>query len=107
MTENKTVVITGGGKGIGAAISRAFHGAGYSVVIGSRSDSGLDLSVQRQGELPNAQKLVNMLHVRVEAELERRTLGADGREARADPYKVETTHAHGQTRVHVCTMICR
>jgi 3-oxoacyl-[acyl-carrier protein] reductase/meso-butanediol dehydrogenase/(S,S)-butanediol dehydrogenase/diacetyl reductase len=41
MTENKTVVITGGGKGIGAAISRAFHGAGYSVVIGSRSDSGL------------------------------------------------------------------
>ena len=41
MEETKTVVITGGGKGIGAAISKVFHGAGYSVVIGSRSDSGL------------------------------------------------------------------
>lgn len=37
----KTVVITGGGKGIGAAISRAFHGHGYSVAVGSRDDSGL------------------------------------------------------------------
>jgi NAD(P)-dependent dehydrogenase (short-subunit alcohol dehydrogenase family) len=41
MAENKTVVITGGGKGIGAAISRTFHAAGYNVLIGSRSDSGL------------------------------------------------------------------
>lgn len=39
--EKRTVVITGGGKGIGAAISRAFHAHGYYVVIGSRNDSGL------------------------------------------------------------------
>ena len=39
--EERTVVITGGGKGIGAAISRAFHAHGYHVVIGSRNDSGL------------------------------------------------------------------
>lgn len=37
----KTVVITGGGMGIGAAISRVFYEAGYRVVIGSRHDSGL------------------------------------------------------------------
>lgn len=40
--ENKrTVVITGGSKGIGASISRAFYENGYQVVIGSRYDSGL------------------------------------------------------------------
>jgi NAD(P)-dependent dehydrogenase (short-subunit alcohol dehydrogenase family) len=41
MAGERTVVITGGGKGIGAAISRVFYEAGYRVVIGSRSDSGL------------------------------------------------------------------
>ena len=41
MEEMQTVVVTGGGKGIGASISQVFHGAGYSVVIGSRTDSGL------------------------------------------------------------------
>ena len=41
MTDKRTVVVTGGGKGIGAAISREFYAAGYHVVIGSRSDSGL------------------------------------------------------------------
>jgi len=37
----KVVVITGGGKGMGADISRVFYEAGYAVVIGSRTDSGL------------------------------------------------------------------
>jgi len=41
MSEQRTVVITGGGKGIGAEVSRLFHQAGFHVVIGSRSDSGL------------------------------------------------------------------
>lgn len=37
----KTVIITGGGKGIGESISRVFYSAGYYVVIASRQDSGL------------------------------------------------------------------
>ena len=41
MQENKTAVITGGGKGIGGAIARVFHAEGYHVAIGSRGDSGL------------------------------------------------------------------
>ncbi len=38
---NKTVIITGGTRGIGAAVSQAFYEAGYAVVISSRTDSGL------------------------------------------------------------------
>ncbi len=41
MSVDRTVVITGGGKGIGEAISRMFYARGYHVVIGSREDSGL------------------------------------------------------------------
>ena len=41
MAQHRTVVVTGGGKGIGGAISRVFYDAGYRVVIGSRQDSGL------------------------------------------------------------------
>ena len=39
--QNRTVVVTGGGRGIGAAVTRAFCRAGDRVVIGSRSDAGL------------------------------------------------------------------
>lgn len=41
MAEQRTVVITGGGKGIGADLARVFHREGFRVVIGSRHDSGL------------------------------------------------------------------
>lgn len=41
MANERTVVITGGGRGIGADIARAFHAAGDAVFIGSRTDSGL------------------------------------------------------------------
>ena len=37
----RTVIITGGGRGLGAALARAFHAAGDRVAIASRSDSGL------------------------------------------------------------------
>lgn len=37
----RTVLITGGSRGIGAAITRAFHAAGYWVVVANRTDSGL------------------------------------------------------------------
>ncbi|MDZ4242775.1 MAG: SDR family oxidoreductase, partial [Candidatus Omnitrophota bacterium] len=36
----KTLVITGGNKGIGASIAQAFYAAGYHVVIGARQDNG-------------------------------------------------------------------
>ena len=41
MMTQKTVVITGGNKGIGRSITEAFIAAGYHVVIGSRSADGL------------------------------------------------------------------
>lgn len=41
----RSVVITGGGKGIGASISRTFHAAGDRVFICSRTDSGLAASL--------------------------------------------------------------
>jgi len=37
----KTVIITGGTKGIGAVIARAFYEHEYHVLIGARSDNGL------------------------------------------------------------------
>lgn len=40
MTE-PTTIITGGSRGIGAAISEAFHAAGHRVVIAGRTDTGL------------------------------------------------------------------
>lgn len=41
MENTSTVIVTGGGKGIGASITEAFHAAGYHVAIASRQDSGL------------------------------------------------------------------
>ena len=41
MMEKRTVIITGGTKGIGAAIARAFHEDGAYVLVGARGDNGL------------------------------------------------------------------
>lgn len=37
----RTIIVTGGSRGIGAAISEAFHDAGHRVVIAGRTDTGL------------------------------------------------------------------
>jgi len=41
MGGERTVIVTGGTKGIGAAIVRAFYASGAHVVMGARSDNGL------------------------------------------------------------------
>jgi len=41
MMNNKTVVITGGNRGIGLNITEAFVSAGYSVFVGARNEAGL------------------------------------------------------------------
>ncbi|HEX2679441.1 MAG TPA: SDR family oxidoreductase [Polyangiales bacterium] len=41
MNAKRTVLVTGGGRGIGADISRAFHAADYHVAIAGRSDTGI------------------------------------------------------------------
>jgi 3-oxoacyl-[acyl-carrier protein] reductase/meso-butanediol dehydrogenase/(S,S)-butanediol dehydrogenase/diacetyl reductase len=38
---SKTVIITGGNRGIGEAITRSFNAHGYDVMIGARTDTGL------------------------------------------------------------------
>jgi NAD(P)-dependent dehydrogenase (short-subunit alcohol dehydrogenase family) len=41
VTSQKTAIITGGTKGIGAAVARAFAEAEYTVIIAARTDNGL------------------------------------------------------------------
>lgn len=41
MSSDRVVLVTGGGRGIGAEITRAFHGAGCRVAVVSRTDDGL------------------------------------------------------------------
>ena len=40
MTTPRTVIITGGSKGMGRDIARAFHRSGDDVIVASRSDNG-------------------------------------------------------------------
>jgi NAD(P)-dependent dehydrogenase (short-subunit alcohol dehydrogenase family) len=71
MAESKTVVVTGGGKGIGAAISSVFHSAGYRVVIASRSDSGLAVklgegAIFKQVDVRNIEDLTALMQAAVD-----------------------------------------
>jgi len=38
---NRTIIVTGGSRGLGATITRTFHAAGDHVVIAARNDTGL------------------------------------------------------------------
>lgn len=75
----KTVIITGGTKGIGAGISKAFYEAGYFIVMGARNDSGLD------EQLGNNATFIKM-DVRNEAEHQRLVQSALRKTARVDVY---------------------
>ena len=46
---NKTILITGASKGIGAAAAEVLHGLGANVVLMARGQSGLDALVARLG----------------------------------------------------------
>jgi 3-oxoacyl-[acyl-carrier protein] reductase/meso-butanediol dehydrogenase/(S,S)-butanediol dehydrogenase/diacetyl reductase len=47
--KRKTVVITGGGRGMGAVLSKRFFDAGYHVVIIARTDSGMAATMGDRG----------------------------------------------------------
>lgn len=57
----RTVIITGGNRGIGEAITRAFWEEGYHVLVGARTDTNL---TQQLGERARFQKI----DVRIEAD---------------------------------------
>lgn len=55
MNDDKlTVVITGGTKGIGAAISRAFHEQGSNIIIAARNDNGFAQSLGERARFQQA-----------------------------------------------------
>jgi NAD(P)-dependent dehydrogenase (short-subunit alcohol dehydrogenase family) len=71
MAEQRTVVITGGGKGIGAEIARVFHREGFRVVIGSRHDSGLaaelgERALFRSADVRRPQQLRDLVQAAVD-----------------------------------------
>ena len=71
MKSNKTVVVTGGSKGIGASISRVFYENEYHVVIGSREDSGLaaalgDRAMFRRTDVQNPQEIQTLVQEVIE-----------------------------------------
>lgn len=62
MEKKRTVIITGGAKGIGASISRVFYENGYYVLIGSRNDNGLasDLGQRARFHATDVRDLKNL-----------------------------------------------
>jgi len=71
--ETKTVIITGGTKGIGADIARKFHQEGWFVVVASRKSSDLlnELSANISYQVMDVQNEAD--HIRVVAETQKLT----------------------------------
>lgn len=74
MTE-RTILITGGSRGIGAAISKAFHAAGEHVVLAGRTDTGLATALGLRARFIAA----DVRHPQALRELVRQTLDWTGR----------------------------
>jgi NAD(P)-dependent dehydrogenase (short-subunit alcohol dehydrogenase family) len=68
--KGQTVVVTGGGYGIGRQVARAFAAEGANVVLAARSKDKLETVAGELGAL-GVRPLVFPLDVRVEAEVER------------------------------------
>ncbi|WP_120003050.1 3-oxoacyl-ACP reductase FabG [Nesterenkonia muleiensis] len=58
--EGRTVVITGGSKGIGLGIARVFTSAGANVMIAGRSQVSLDAAAQSLGNAPVATQVTDV-----------------------------------------------
>ncbi|MGH8927586.1 MAG: SDR family NAD(P)-dependent oxidoreductase, partial [Acidimicrobiia bacterium] len=70
MSDRPLAVVTGGGRGIGASISRALAGAGYDLVLAARTRSELEAVAAECGE-SGARALVVPTDLRVAAEVDR------------------------------------
>ncbi|MGA3207395.1 MAG: SDR family oxidoreductase [Syntrophales bacterium] len=71
----KTVVITGGNRGIGLSITEAFVNAGYSVIVGARNEAGLGKRFGDQVTFVPSDVRVELAH----QELVQRALARTGR----------------------------
>jgi len=81
---NKTVLITGGGRGIGAACARLAAQQGYRVCLGYRSDDASAAGVVRAIEEAGGEAFAIRADVAVEAEVERMFAEVDARFGRLD-----------------------
>jgi NAD(P)-dependent dehydrogenase (short-subunit alcohol dehydrogenase family) len=81
---NKTVLITGGGRGIGAACARLAAQQGYRVCLSYRSDDAAAAGVVRAIEEAGGEAFAIRADVAVEAEVERMFAEVDARFGRLD-----------------------
>ena len=83
ITQPKVAVITGAGRGIGAACARVFATAGYAVVIAER-DAHAGASLERELRAAGFQALFVSCDVTLEADIERMMAGTVTRFGRID-----------------------
>lgn len=71
----RTIIITGGSRGIGAAISEAFHAAGDHVIIAGRTDTGLAAAMGKRARFI----VTDVRHLQALHTLVKKTLDWTGR----------------------------